>query len=71
MHIYNLDVNTDYSWAVVVVDIIFIKASHSKMANIGYQGSSHDKAVEVIVKQFMQRNNGKHRNFVFVQLELI
>ncbi len=30
MHIYNLDVNTDYSWAVVVVDIIFIKASHSK-----------------------------------------
>ncbi len=27
-HIYNLDVNTDYSWAAIVVDIIFIKASY-------------------------------------------
>ncbi len=64
MHIYNLDVNTDYSWAVVVVDNIFIKASHSKMANIGYQGSRHYKALEVIVKQFMQWNYRKHRTFI-------
>lgn len=71
MHIYNLDVNTDYSWAVVVVDIIFIKASHSKMANIGYQGSRLEKALEVIMKQLMQRNYREHRNFVFVHLELI